>query len=141
MPELTYEQMRTNAERIVDAALKERVERGIEALNAAVERGDLDADWPSRIDPAHLLMQSKTQCVLGQTFEEIEPTEEQWAVYREHRHEYGGAYGYEKGLAVLDGEALVFPEDFGFDLACGSSYGSSYEALRRAWLTVLDADD
>lgn len=140
MPDLTYEQMRTNAERIEDAALKERVVRGIEALNAAVERGDLDADWPNWISPSTLLMSSKTACVLGQVFETIEPTEEQWAVYRKQRDEYGGGggeHGYEKGLAVLDGEALVFPEDFGFD----ATEMSGFEPLQRAWLTALDADD
>lgn len=110
--------------------------RGIDALNAAVERGDLSADWPNWIDPRHLIMSSSERCVLGQVFESVVPTEDQANAYMEQVDLASLSDGYERGLAVLDGDVAVNPDDYGFETADGS-----YGALDKAWRIALGDTD
>lgn len=134
----TYDEMRSNAERIFDASLKERVLRGI-----AVMRETLGPDCD--IDPDELLMESPTQCVLGQTFDTHTPTEEEWNALRVHWPHLTSRWadtpmiarpGYLKGLAIIDGDVLAEPGAFGFD-----TQDEEYDDLTEAWLIALGEDE
>jgi hypothetical protein len=60
---IPYRDLRTRAEEIADAELKERILKGIALLEK--EHGP---DWVDKIDPATLLLNSPTRCVLGQLY-------------------------------------------------------------------------
>lgn len=115
---LTYELMRTNAQRIQDDRIRERVLNSIAMLNRAVAEGRLDADWPSRIDPRVLTMEDSNFCVLGQLFNQTGHLPN----------------GYEYAL-----DALGIHDDaqFAFD-----TFGEiSYSELDEAWLAALGESD
>lgn len=142
-PSVTYEAMRSNAERIADANLKERVLKGIEVLNEK-----FGPNWVDEIDPSELLLSSPTQCVLGQVYDLHIPTDDQIEEVRLHnslaadqfnRRNAIAVEGYWKGLAILDGEVAVSPHAFGFDIAIDDEV--MYDDLTHAWLVVLGADD
>jgi hypothetical protein len=110
----TYDELRTNAEKIADAAVKKRVLQGLELLH--VKYGD---DWIDHIDPTTLDMANSRFCVLGQV--------------------YGD---YEQGVVALDiNEIDGYEADYGFMNAHGyQSYDGryiSFEELDEAWLTVI----
>lgn len=110
MPNKTFDEQRTAAEKLVDAAVKERILRGLDVL-----REYYGEDWVDHIDPGSLDLSSSTRCVLGQLED----------------FECGG--DFHTALERIDGEVEVTPEAYGFDTEWGSD---SYEELTEAWLTV-----
>lgn len=133
---ITYEAARSNAEKIADEALRERVLRGIDVVKEV-----LGPDWLDTIDPSELLMGSPTECVLGQAFDNHRPTQEQWMAAIPGWN-YDGPYdfaaaGYWKGLAILDGDVIHDPSAYGFDAVRQTYGGYNYEALQDAWRVVL----
>lgn len=132
---LTYEQARSNAERIADAVVKARVLRGL-----AVLREKLGPEFADMIDPDELLMDSPNQCALGQLYEHHVLTDEQ----RERLYFVGycggapdvAVPGYFKALVIINGHVEHNPEEYGFD-----ADSEDYDELTAAWLVVLGAED
>lgn len=144
----TYDAMRSNAERIADEQIKERVLRGI-----AVMFEVHGPDWPDFIDPSELLMDSPTQCVLGQAFDTYVPTGTQWDALAErwpHLAESAerlpmiARSGYLKGLAIIDGDTLNHPARYGFETDTfepdDEGRDCAYIELTEAWLVALGED-
>ena len=132
---LTYDEARSNAEKIADAVLKARILRGMELLK---ER--FGEDWVEHIDIDSLSMHSPDQCVLGQLYEDAPLTAEQrqdLAQYGNHYSESSVVPGYFKGLVIIDGEMQAAPGEFGFD-----TYGEeTYAELGEGWLTVFGEEE
>lgn len=134
------------AERIADLDLRDRVVSGIKLLEQAVEAGRLDADWPDRIDPGDLLMSSPRACVLGQVFTSEEVTQDEARLYELATGAPVDETGFDKGIAILDGDLLdKSPAEFGFDAypmnAGGAGLTFQYSELNAAWLLVLGANE
>lgn len=113
---LTFEEQRTNAQKIEDEEVRRRVLRGIELL-----RREYGPSWADHIDVVLLDLSSVRYCVLGQL---------------EHERN-GGAYSH--ALERIDGELEESPDQFGFNE--GDDDVISYEDLTLAWGTVLGAED
>lgn len=113
---ITYEQMRSNAERIADAQLKERVLAGLAALEAEHGPG-----WEDLIYPAELHMLDCSYCVLGQVYGSYEVGLE--------------ALSPTGKLADSDGVALGFCRAWTDD-----GPREEWEDLEAAWLLTLTGD-
>lgn len=131
---LTYGEMRSNAEKIADEALKKRILSGIEVLNEK-----FGPDWVEHIDPGSLDLASPNECVLGQVYDGAEVTEEQWRAYSAENGWGDGwwedSVGYNRGLAILNAGVATNPIAYGFEAG-----DESYEDLGEAWLTVFGED-
>lgn len=131
----TYEAVRSNAERIADEFVKERVIRGIELL-----KDEWGEDWVDHVDPSCLVLSSGKHCVLGQLYADATPTEEQWEYAREFDAwqfsvdptECGG---YEKGLVILDGDVLEHPSRYGFLM--DDEREDDHTPLQEAWMVAF----
>lgn len=142
---------RSEVERQLDEIALEHVERGIALLNE-----HLGPDWPNKVDQKTLDLMSPTSCVLGQLFADVRPTEEQFVAASEHNRYLARnvravldthpddlseiekttiGSGYNRGLIVLDGDALVDPDRFGFSLpdAMSDLENDYIEDSPRAW--------
>lgn len=117
-PRLTYREMRTKAQELVDERIKEQVLEGLDALNRLY-----GPDWVNFVDPASLSMSNSDHCVLGQ-------------IGRKKNRNIRGYFSEVKDLALKDGERdhNVWGVNHGF-FAYGDS--PSYVKLQQAWKRVL----
>lgn len=128
-------ELRTRLEKEVDAMICDRVLRGIALLKEGYGE-----DFADHINPKTLNLQDSECCVLGQLYENAEPTPEQEAAFAEYRGfdwDAENADGFDLGLVILDGAAMRAPADFGFDLPFPSN---DWDELQLAWEIVLAAE-
>jgi hypothetical protein len=108
----TYDEVRSDAEKIADAALKTRVIRGIELLQKKYGDG-----WIEKIDLKTLDLGDGDRCVLGQLYGE-----------------------YERGLETLAIKTFLDGAMYAFDIDDLLDYefdADEYDALDDAWRLVL----
>lgn len=130
---LAYDEALEMTDAEVEEYVKEYVQNGIKVLKE--KHGE---DFVDYIDPLLLDLGSATHCVLGQLYENAEPTQEQWAwLGRElgMNQPERDAEGYTKGLAILDGDVAHHPDQFGFE-----ADDATYYDLTAAWLEALRAE-
>lgn len=115
-PRLTYREMRTKAQELVDERIKEQVLEGLDALNRLY-----GPDWVNFVDPASLTMSNSDHCVLGQ-------------IGHKKRHT-NGYWDEVKHLTREDGKRDH--DKWGVDHGFFIELGSSYTRLQQAWKRVL----
>lgn len=123
MARLTYGELRSNAEKIADEVVKERVLAGIEVLN-----DKYGPDWVDKVDPATLCVSSTIACVLGQVYHDAEVPAKRW-------RDMVSDDGYWRGLLILNGEVEEHPEQYGF--AADDEEDDDYRTLTSAWRVAL----
>lgn len=104
MSTLTFDEVRTPAEKLYDAEVKERVLRGMELLRR--KHGE---NWVDMINCETLKLSSESRCVLGQIYGDYVPGRED--------------------LGLSQKEAALH----GFDLFHDDSDGDTWESLEAAW--------
>lgn len=125
MVEITFGEMRSNAEKIADEVIKERVVRGIELLN---ER--FGPDWVERIDPTYLCLGSSNRCILGQVYRDADEAgvvnaDPDFGPWEEQS-------GFLRALQILNGDFALHPQDWGFEFDGFASYVELNDAWRLA---------
>lgn len=126
MARLTYGEMRTNAEKIADEEIKDRILAGIDVLNEK-----FGPDWVDHVDVTTLDLSSPNACVLGQVYKDAEITPEQERTIF-HKFSTESVSGFWRGLVILNGDVEDEAWAFGFDTGA-----ESYEELDTAWVTAL----
>lgn len=118
---VTFEAMRTEAEKIHDAAVMERVKNGIQLLERLH-----GPDWVDHIDMDTLQLRDASQCVLGQLYEREAKAESEKRGYE--------LSGYDWGLANIPELCKIAGAiEYGF-LVHGSD---PWDTLQDAWESVL----
>lgn len=123
---LTYDEMRSNAEKIADANLKAAILAGMAVLQ---ER--YPDTWQARIDVGGLMLDSPTMCVLGQTYDRTLLTDEELVRVRRG----GDDRPYGMHLNALNSDVEDDPGAHGFDTPDDGIW--DYAVLTDAWKLVL----